>query len=170
MKVQGVVTVNGEQVATEVEVDEGQIIDNFVDEIVQRATELIYANSQYDHDSLTEEELWNIQHTITSERDYRELLANGNFYNEVSQLYGAEINKRVKYYTFTIPYSGEIEVVVKAHNKEDAESYIHNMSHYELLSYMDMDTYDIDFADCEAYLDSDSDDEPFGVEIEDATE
>jgi hypothetical protein len=168
MKVQGVVTVNGEQVATEVEVDEGQIIDNFVDEIVQKMTENIYTSSQYNQNPLTEEELWNIQHTITSERDYMELLVEGNFYNEVSQLYEAEINKRVKYYTFTIPYSGEIEVVVKAHNKEDAEDYIHNMSQYDLLSYVE--TYDIDFDESEAYLDSDSDDEPSGVEIQDATE
>ena len=168
MKVQGIVTVNGEQVATEVEVDEGQIIDNFVDEIVQRMTENIYTSSQYNQNPLTEEELCNIQHTITSERDYMELLANGNFYNEVSQLYEAEINKRVKYYTFTIPYSGEIEVVIKAHNKEDAESYMHNMSHYDFSSYVN--TCDIDFAECDAYLDSDSDNEPFWTEIQDATE
>ena len=168
MKVQGFVTVNGEKVETEVEVNEGQIIDNFVGELVQRATELIYANSQYDKDSLTEEELWNIQHTITSERDYRDLLAYGNFYDEVSQLYEAEIKKRVKYYTFKIPYSGEIEVVVKAHSEDEAKDYIHDMSHYDLSSYVD--TYDIEFAEYDAYLDSDSDDEPSCVEIEDATE
>ena len=168
MNVQGVITVNGEQVATEVEVDEGQIIDNFVDKIVQRMTENIYTSSQYNQNPLTEEELCNIQHTITSERDYMELLVEGNFYNEVSQLYKAEINKRVKYYTFTIPYSGEIEVVIKAHNKEDAENYIHNMSHYDFSSYVY--TCDIDFAECDAYLDSYSDNEPFWAKAEDATE
>lgn len=125
----------------------------------------IRENSYFDVDPLTQEELRNIQDTML-EQDYVKLIATGKFFHEVSNLYEKAIDERAKYYTFTIPYSGEIEVVVKAHSEDDAKDYIHDMSHYDLSSYVD--EYDIEFAEYDAYVESTSYDEP--LHFEDATE
>jgi hypothetical protein len=145
-----------------------QIRERFIEELVSDVVNNLHTNKFYMYDALNEQELRHIQSGMVTDTDYHKLITTDTFAKTVEEMYQETIDARVAYYTVKVPFAGEIEVVVKAHCEEDAEDYIHSMSHYDLSSYVD--TYDIAFEEYDAYVERASDDEPFGVEIEDATE
>jgi hypothetical protein len=146
--------------------DKGNVIVEFVEGLIEEIVENLY-NSKFDsYEELNQFELASIKDNIIRHRDYREMLINGTFISNILELYKDALDSRIQYYKYTIPYSGYIEITVKAHSEEEADDYIDSMSHYSLVQHLN--EYDVEFDTYDKDLEDMSYDEPF-EDYEDAT-
>ena len=72
-----------------------------------------------------------------------ELVVLGKLERTILDEFQNVLDERPKYYRFTCKYEGEIEFTVKARNVAEAESFVNDLNHYDLVEYIE--TADTEF-------------------------
>ena len=150
----------------EVGIPKEVVIAEFIEGLIEDVVENLYSSKFDSYEELNQFELASIKDNIIRDRDYREMLINGTFVPNILELYKEILDNRIKYFKYRVPYSGEIEIIVKAHDEDEPRDYIESMSHYSLCQLVN--DYDVEFDYFDMDLDDIYDDEPF-EDYEDAT-
>ena len=70
-----------------------------------------------------------------------------NYLKQIQELADGIVEERAKVYRVTVQYAGEFEILVKAHNKDEAEEFVNSLSDYTLADYVDASDaeYEVDY-------------------------
>ena len=119
-----------------------QFMSNFFRESSQHIRHI--AEFTEDETNLLVDELHHIYPNIQA---VGEAVAFDTYLKQVQEFADGIVAERVKIYRVTVQYSGEFEVLVKAHNKDEAEDFVGSLSDYDLAQYADpVDAeYEVDY-------------------------
>jgi hypothetical protein len=93
------------------------------------------ANFTADETDLLVDELF---HPYPNPQELCEAIIAGTYFEQIEELADGIVSERSKIYRVTVRYEGEFEVLVKAHDKDEAETFVDNISHYDLSDYADI--------------------------------
>ena len=82
-------------------------------------------------------------HAYPNPQELCEAIIADNYLKQIQELADGIVEERTKIYRVTVHYAGEFDVLVKAHDKDEAEAFVNNINHYDLVDFVD--AYDADF-------------------------
>ena len=76
-------------------------------------------------------------HAYPNPQELCEAIIADNYLKQVQELADGIVKERAKVYRVTVCYSGEVDILVKAHNKDEAEEFVNSLSDHDLAQYVD---------------------------------
>ena len=91
-------------------------------------------------------------HAYPNPQELCEAIIADNYLKQVQELADGIVEERVKIYRVTVHYEGTFDVLVKAHNEDEAAEFVDSADVYDLSRYVDAEEADFE-VDCaeEAY-------------------
>ena len=77
-------------------------------------------------------------HAYPNPQELCEAIIADNYFTQVKEFAEEIVKERLKTYRVTVHYEGAFDVVVRAKNEDEAEMFVNNISHYDLIDKIEL--------------------------------